>query len=73
MDDAKIVQMYFDRNEQAIPATADKYGNCPILSLVSFVLFEREIPLSNGIWTSIVAIPSCLYWMIYIVLSLTKL
>ena len=27
MDDAKIVQMYFDRNEQAIPATADKYGN----------------------------------------------
>ena len=46
---------------------------CPILSLVSFVLFEREIPLSNGIWTSIVAIPSCLYWMIYIVLSLTKL
>jgi len=27
MDDAKIVQLYFDRNEQAIPATADKYGN----------------------------------------------
>ena len=27
MDDAKIVQMYFDRDEQAIPATADKYGN----------------------------------------------
>lgn len=27
MDDAKIVQMYFDRNEQAIPATADKYGS----------------------------------------------
>ena len=27
MDDAKIVQFYFDRNEQAIPATADKYGN----------------------------------------------
>ena len=27
MDDAKIVQMYFDRNEQAIAATADKYGN----------------------------------------------
>ena len=27
MDDVKIVQMYFDRDEQAIPATADKYGN----------------------------------------------
>ena len=27
MDDAKIVQLYWDRNEQAISATADKYGN----------------------------------------------
>lgn len=27
MDDAKIVQMYFDRDEGAIPATAAKYGN----------------------------------------------
>lgn len=27
MDDAKIVQLFWDRNEQAIPATADKYGN----------------------------------------------
>lgn len=27
MDDEKIVQLYWDRNEQAIPATADKYGN----------------------------------------------
>jgi RNA polymerase sigma-70 factor (ECF subfamily) len=26
MDDASIVQLYWDRNEQAIPATADKYG-----------------------------------------------
>ena len=25
MDDANIVQLYWDRNEQAIPATADKY------------------------------------------------
>lgn len=45
---------------------------CPILSLLSFVLFERELPLSDGIWTSIAAIPSCLYWIIYIVLSATK-
>lgn len=27
MDDAKIVQLYRDRNEQAISATASKYGN----------------------------------------------
>ena len=27
MDDAKIVQLYWDRNERAILATADKYGN----------------------------------------------
>jgi RNA polymerase sigma-70 factor (ECF subfamily) len=26
MDDLKIVQLYWDRDEQAIPATADKYG-----------------------------------------------
>ena len=45
---------------------------CPLLSLGSFVLFEREIPLLNGIWTSIAAIPSCLYWIIYIILSATK-
>ena len=27
MDDAKIVQLYWDRNEQAILATAGKYGS----------------------------------------------
>ena len=27
MDDAQIVQLYWDRNEQAIPATSDKYGS----------------------------------------------
>ena len=27
MDDANIVQLYWDRDEQAIPATSDKYGN----------------------------------------------
>ena len=27
MDDAHIVQLYWDRNEQAIHATSDKYGN----------------------------------------------
>jgi len=27
MDDQKIIQLYWDRNEQAIPATAQKYGS----------------------------------------------
>ena len=27
MDDTKIVQLYLDRNERAIPETANKYGN----------------------------------------------
>jgi RNA polymerase sigma-70 factor (ECF subfamily) len=27
MDDAKIVRLFWDRDEQAIPATADKYGS----------------------------------------------
>jgi RNA polymerase sigma factor (sigma-70 family) len=26
MDDTRIVQLYWDRDEQAVPATADKYG-----------------------------------------------
>ena len=46
---------------------------CPIVSLLSFVVFERQIDLSNDIWTAIVAIPSCTYWIVYIVLSKTKL
>lgn len=46
---------------------------CPILSLISFVFFERNIDLTNDIWTAIVAAPSCIYWTIYLVLSLTNL
>ena len=46
---------------------------CPILSLLSFAVFERQINLSSDIWTAIVAIPSCIYWVIYIILTKTKL
>ena len=45
---------------------------CPLLSIVSFIFFEKEILLNNGIWTLIVALPSCLYWIVYILLSITK-
>ena len=61
-----------------IPGLSPKIANavlhyiCPVLSLVSFVFFERELPLLNGVWTSITAIPSCLYWIVYIILSATK-
>ena len=46
---------------------------CPILSLLSFVLFERQIMLTTSEWTGYAAIPSCLYWVIYAVLSATHL
>ena len=45
---------------------------CPVISLVSFVFFERSIILDNGIWTMLVAIPSCLYWVLYFILTITK-
>ena len=33
MDDAKIVQLYWDRDEQAISATAEKYGSyCAVIA-----------------------------------------
>ncbi len=46
---------------------------CPALALISFVFFEREISLTNGIWTSLAAAPSCVYWIVYAILSATKL
>ena len=34
MDDAKIVQLYWDRKEQAISVTANQYGNyCTSLAI----------------------------------------
>jgi len=41
MDDAKIVQLYWDRDEQAIPSTADKYGNY-CTSIAKNILGNRE-------------------------------
>ena len=41
MDDAKIVRLYWDRSEQAIPATADKYGNY-CTSIAKNILGNRE-------------------------------
>jgi len=41
MDDARIVQLYWDRDEQAIPATADKYGNY-CTTIAKNILGNRE-------------------------------
>ena len=41
MDDSRIVQLYWDRNQLAIPATADKYGNY-CTSIASSILGSRE-------------------------------
>lgn len=46
---------------------------CPVISLLSFVLFERQIVLNQPEWTLYVMIPSCLYWIIYLILSVTGL
>ena len=37
------------------------------------IVFEREITLTNSIWTGLAPLPSCLYWLVYLILSLTKL
>ncbi|MBR4304422.1 MAG: sigma-70 family RNA polymerase sigma factor [Clostridia bacterium] len=41
MDDAKIVQLYWDRNQLAIPVTADKYGSY-CASIARNILGSRE-------------------------------
>ena len=41
MDDTKIVQLYWDRDEQAIPATSEKYGNYCI-SIAKNILGNKE-------------------------------
>ena len=41
--------------------------------MLSFLVFERQIPPTNDIWTGIVAIPSCAYWVTYLILSAAKL
>lgn len=41
LEDTKIVQLYWDRNEQAIPATADKYGRY-CASIAQNILGNKE-------------------------------
>lgn len=46
---------------------------CPLISFFSFVIFERQISLTQSKWTVYAVIPSCLYWTIYAILSATNL
>lgn len=41
MDDSKIIQLYWDRSEQAIPATAEKYGNY-CTAIAKNILADRQ-------------------------------
>ena len=46
---------------------------CPFLSLLSFVVFERQTILTGSAWTGFAALPSCFYWIIYLILTVTHL
>ena len=46
---------------------------CPLLSLLSFVILKRYLDLTSSFWTSLAALPSCLYWLTYFILSATHL
>lgn len=45
---------------------------CPLISIISFILFERQISIGSE-WTSYAAYPSIIYWSIYILLTITHL
>lgn len=44
----------------------------PVLAVISFLWFEKPIVLTDSLWTAIAAIPSILYWMTYLFLTVTK-
>ena len=44
----------------------------PVLAVISFLWFEKPIVLTDSLWTAIVALPSVLYWTVYLILSVTN-
>ena len=46
---------------------------CPALSAVSFVFLERQPVLTDPAWTLRAAIPTILYWTVYLILTAAKL
>ena len=63
----------FKQGYDHIKANHILHGVCPALSLISFICFERQFPLHTPVWTGMAAIPSCIYWGVYIVLSVNHL
>lgn len=50
---------------------ADGILHClaPLLALLSFVFFERQIPLEDPVWTALAPLPSAVYWLACLILS----
>lgn len=46
---------------------------CPFLSMLSLIICERDIVMNSGVWTAVVSLPSIIYWVMYLILSVTKL
>ena len=44
----------------------------PVLAVISFLWFEKPIVLTDSLCTAIVALPSVLYWTVYLILSVTN-
>lgn len=78
--------IFLSKNDKNVLSENDFIGNfnpkianfilhyfCPLISLVSFVIFERQIDLNSPEWTGYVAIPSSLYWTLYLILTTAKL
>ena len=46
---------------------------CPVISAISFILLERQPVLESSEWTLYGAIPTILYWIMYLILTATHL
>lgn len=44
---------------------------CPVISAISFILLERQPVLERSEWTLYGAIPTMLYWITYLILTIT--
>lgn len=77
-----IYNLFLVRNSNNLMRDEDYIGNfkakwvnfilhifCPIISLISFIFFERDIIVEDGIWTILVVLPSALYFIFNIIIS----
>ncbi len=49
MDDKKIIELYFDRSEQAISETAKKYGR--YCHYIAFHILHNQEDSENGVYS----------------------